>query len=65
MVAHGNADVMSHFRLPESPQSTSLPPEMVLLIEELDASSVMADRIQTWTTTIPLLSHVHQFVQSG
>ena len=43
--AHGNADAMSCLPLPNTPQTTPLPPEMVLLMEELEKSPVVAASI--------------------
>ena len=63
--AHGNADAMSHLPLPNTPQTTPLPPEMVLLMEKLEKSPVVAACIRVWTDTDPLMSRVRQFIQSG
>ena len=63
--AHGNADAISRLPLPDFPQSTPLPSEMILLMEELDAFPVTVDRIRMCTNSDPLLSHVCQFVPSG
>ena len=60
--AHANADATS--RLPLSVQTATIPqpPEMIL---QLDKSIVTATTVRTWTNTDPLLSRIHQFVQSG
>ena len=62
---HENADAMSRLPLPESPQVTPLPPEMILLMEELNTTPITAERIRVWTNSDQLCSCVGQFVQSG
>ena len=63
--AHGNADAMSRLPLTVMPPTVPQPPEMILLMEQLDRSPVTATTVRTWTNTDPLLSRVRQFVQSG
>ena len=63
--ADGNVDAMSRLPLPESPQVTPLPPEMMLLMEELHTTPIAAERIRVWTNSDPLCSRVRQFVRSG
>ena len=43
---HGNADAMSRLPLPESPQVTRLPPEMILLMKEWNTTPITAERIR-------------------
>ena len=47
--AHGNADALSRLPLPEVPDPSSMPPELVLLAEHLDDPPVTAADIQAWT----------------
>ena len=61
--AHGNEDTMRRLPLPESPQVTPLPSEMVLLMEELNTTSITEERIRVWTNSDPFCSHVKQFVK--
>ena len=63
--AHANADAMSRLPLSVQPATVPQPPEMILLMEQLDKSPVTATTVRTWTNTDPLLSRVRQFVQSG
>lgn len=63
--AHGNADAMSRLPLPVLPTAVPQPPEMVLLMEQLDQSPVTAANVRTWTNTDPLMSRVRQFILSG
>ena len=63
--AHANADALSRLPLPESPTTTTTPPEIVLLLEHLKESPVTAKDIRTWTSRDPKLSRVLQYVQQG
>ena len=62
---HSNADAMSRLPLQYEDNPTPVPPEMVLLMEQLATSPVSADRVRAWTHTDPLLSRVFQYIQSG
>ena len=62
--AAGNADAMSRLSLSESLQVTPLPLEIILLIEELNTTSITAERIRVWTNSDHLCSCVRQFVPS-
>ena len=62
---HGNADAMSRLPLPDKPDSTPLPVELVLLMETLLHSPVTAKEIRCWTRRDPLLSRVLQYIQQG
>ena len=63
--AHGNADALSRLPLPEVPDPSSTPPELVLLVEHLDDSPVTAADIRAWTRRDRTLSQVLQYVQQG
>ena len=63
--AHGNADALSRLPLPEVPDPSSMPPELVLLAEHLDDSPVTAADIRAWTRRDRTLSQVLQYVQQG
>ena len=56
---------MSRLPLPETPEDTPVPAEMVLLMERLDDSPVTVDHIRRWTRQDPQLAQVIQFVQEG
>ena len=62
---HANADALSRLPLPESIDTTPQPAKTVLLMEQIDNGVVTADMIRSWTRKDPILSRVHQFVQSG
>ena len=53
---------MSRLPLPEQPTTVPHPPEMILLMEQLDKSPITAANIRTWTNTDPVMSQVRQFV---
>ncbi len=62
---HGNADALSRLPLPEKPDNTPVPVELVLLAEMLQDSPVTATQIRLWTRRDPILSRVLQFIQLG
>ncbi len=43
---HGNADAMSRLPLPEKPDTTPVPAELVLLVEHLQDSPITASQIK-------------------
>ena len=50
---HGNADAMSRLPLTKSLQVTPLPPELILLVEELNTTPIIAEIIRVWTNLDP------------
>ncbi len=62
---HGNADALSRFPLPEKPDKTPVPVELVLLAEILQYPPVNATQIRRWTKREPVLSWVLQYIQLG
>ena len=46
---HANADAMSWLPLPNQPNGTSVPSELVLLIENLNEVPIISDQIAAWT----------------
>ena len=62
---HANADVLSRLPLPETVGEVSMPPENVLLMENLQASPVGARQIKRWTDRDPTLSQVRRLVSHG
>ncbi len=63
--AHGNADALSRLPMPVKPPVETDPPELVLLLEQLQDSVVSAKDIATWTKQDPVLANVLQFIQHG
>ncbi len=63
--AHANADALSRLPLPEEPDPSTTPPEVVLLMEYLDDLPVTANDIRHETRKDPILSKVHQYLRVG
>ena len=62
----GNVDALSRLPLEETPSSTPVPGDTVLMLEALDSSSpVTSAAIKSWTDKDPVLSRVHSFVLHG
>jgi len=62
---HANADALSSVLLPEVPAKTTVPAEVVLLVEQLNDSPVTAQQIATWTRQTPILAKVLGNVRGG
>ena len=56
---------MSLLPVPESLLVTPLPPEIILLMEDLNTTPIIVERIRVWINSHPFCSHARQFVQSG
>ena len=54
--------MLSRLPLPESPPDVPLPGETILLLEQLQSSSITAVQIKKWTNQDPILSRVRNFV---
>lgn len=61
-ISNANADALSRLPLPESPSSTPIPGDTVLLMSTLP---VNADKIKEWTDKDPLLSRVRKLILTG
>ena len=62
---HSNADAMSRLPLPEKPDHTPVPVELILLAETLQEAPITATHIRLWTRRNPVLSQVLQCIQYG
>ena len=62
---HSNADTLSHLPLQEAPALVPTPPEMVLMLDQLESKSVTASQVRQGTVCHPVPSRVLQFVQNG
>ena len=62
---NGNADTLSRLPLPDVPQSTPVPGDIINLMENINASPVDALKVKQWTARDPVLSQVMQFVLQG
>ena len=58
--AHANADALSRLPLPEEPAQSTMPPEVVLLMDCPDGLPITANDICVETTKHPGLSEVYQ-----
>ena len=63
--ANSNADALSHLPMPDVPDVTPVPPEIVLMLEQIDSSPITVSQIHTWTRRDPILSQVHRYIQNG
>ena len=55
---HGNEDALSRLPLPNAAAEVPMEPELVLLLQHLDESSVTVNDIRKWTKCDPLLVQV-------
>ena len=62
---NANADALSRLPLPDLPETTPVPGDIVHLLETINASPVDAAKVKLWTTRDPVLSQVLQFVLYG
>ena len=60
-----NSDGLSRLPLPETPQTISLPNEVVFLLQTLQSSPISAEQIKRWTDRDPVLARVRTFVTKG
>ena len=64
--AHGNPDTLSRLPVPtQGDESTSTPPDLVLLLEHKSESPVTEQYICKWTRRDPVLSEVLEFICIG
>ena len=62
---HANADALSRLPLPEVPQKTTVPAELVLMVNELQDAPITAIQIAAWTRRDPLMARVLRYVLQG
>ena len=60
-----NSDGLSRLLLPETPETISLPNEVVFLLQTLQSSPISAEQIKRWTDRDPVLARVRTFVTKG
>ena len=60
-----HADALSRLPLPEHPETSTLPGELVHLVEQLNITIITARQIRQWTDKDPLLARVQRLVLSG
>lgn len=62
---HANADALSRLPLPYTPTQTSIPAELVLLVENLEDAPITAAQIAQWTKQDPNMAKVVRCVLEG
>ena len=62
---HANADAMSRLPLPYTPDETSVPEELVLMVEGLQDAPITAFQIARWTRRDPLMARVTRCILEG
>ena len=62
---HANADAVSRLPLPDVPEETSVPPELVLMVETLNDSPVSPTQIARWTQQDKTLSRALLYTRQG
>jgi hypothetical protein len=64
-IQNANADALSRLPLPETPCSTPVPEETILLMELLETTPIRAEQVKNWTKRTPILSRVLKFIKQG
>jgi len=62
---HTNADALSRLPLPEVPPQTTIPAELVLMVDQLQDAPITATQIVAWTRRDPLMARVLRYVLQG
>ena len=62
--SHLNADALSHLPLSDVPVDPPVPPETVLLLEQILESQITVNKICNWTQIDSTLAKVHHFIMS-
>ena len=62
---NSNADALSRLPLPETPETTPVPGDIIYLMENLAITPVDATKVKQWTARDPVMSQVQQFVLHG
>lgn len=62
---NGNADALNRLPLPDAPETTPIPGDIIHLLETINTSPVDAAKVKLWTARDPVLFQVLQFVLHG
>lgn len=62
---HSNADALSRLPLPQKPADTTIPAELVLLVENMNDAPVTAEQVASLTRRDPLMAKVYRYIQEG
>ncbi|CAB4020383.1 Hypothetical predicted protein [Paramuricea clavata] len=57
-IQNANADALSRLPLPDTPGSTPVPQETILLMELLETTPIRAEQVKNWTKRTPILARV-------
>ena len=64
-IQNANADALSGLPLPDTPGSTPVPEEKILLMELLETSPIRAEQVKNWTKRTPILARVLKYIKQG
>jgi hypothetical protein len=64
-IQNANADALSRLPLPDTPGSTPVPEETILLMELLETTPIRAEQVKNWTKRTPILARVLKFIKQG
>ena len=64
-IDNSNADALSRLPLPDIPENTPVPGEVLMTMSELSKSPINATDIWSWTSKDPVLSSVYRYVVRG
>ena len=64
-IQNANADALSRLPLPDTPGSTPVPEETILLMELLETTPIRAGQVKNWTKRTPILARVLKFIKQG
>ena len=62
---HANADALRRLPIPDAPDVTPVPLEVILMLEQIDSSPITVSQVRTWSQRDPVLSQVCRFLQNG
>ena len=62
---HANADVLSRLPISDHSSDPPIPPETVLLLDQISKSLITVSHIRLWTGRDSILSKVFHFVMYG
>ena len=64
-IQNANADALSRLPLPDTPDSTPVPEETILLMELLETTPIREEQVKNWTKKTPILARVLKFIKQG
>jgi hypothetical protein len=64
-IQNANADALSRLQLPDTPGSTQVPEETILLMELLETTPIRAEQVKNWTKRTPILARALKCIKQG